>query len=129
MSGTTLRMIREARGLTQAKLAKLAKTSQQQIARMELGNRKDIKLDLARRIAAALGCSLDDAVPTKERAATLQGGAPVHNGQLLALVGKLRKTLEGFEHLVVDLGLGAGSDELEARDSTGKKAGSEGEDG
>ncbi|HUC61082.1 MAG TPA: helix-turn-helix domain-containing protein [Alphaproteobacteria bacterium] len=60
-----LRKIREARGLSQPALAKLVRTSQQQIDRLEKGQRA-LTLKWARRLAPALGVQAHELGPDQE---------------------------------------------------------------
>ena len=59
--GRRIRQLRRARGLTQAQLAELCELPQSQLSQIESGARRGstIQLDAARRIAFALGVSLD----------------------------------------------------------------------
>ncbi len=57
-----LRAARERAGLSQARLADLAGTSQSQIQRLELGQRK-LTVEWAQRLAAALNCHPAELVP------------------------------------------------------------------
>lgn len=50
-----LRQIREQRGMTQAQLAEKAGTTQEYVAMIESGARKNPSLDLLKRLAKALG--------------------------------------------------------------------------
>lgn len=55
--------LRKSRGLTQRALADRADTSQQQVQRIEAGV-QGVRLELANRIAAALGCDLEEIFPS-----------------------------------------------------------------
>ena len=57
--------MRKATGVTQAELAALCRTSQQQIAKIEMG-RVDPKLSTLRRIALALRCEVRDLLWTRK---------------------------------------------------------------
>ena len=59
--GRRIRTLRKARGLTQAQLAEATGLPQSQISQIESGARlgSTIQLDAARRLAFALGVSLD----------------------------------------------------------------------
>ena len=57
--GLALRLARQRRGLTQAQLATAAQVSLSLIQRVERGRYRP-RLDAARRLAAAVGASLDD---------------------------------------------------------------------
>ena len=56
-----LRVYRDLRGLTQAALADLAKVNRVQIAEIEAG-RKSGSLDTVKKLASALGVTIDDLV-------------------------------------------------------------------
>lgn len=56
-----LKMIRKARGMTQLDLAKAANISFMSVHRYESGERVP-SVDIASRIAAALGCTVDDLI-------------------------------------------------------------------
>jgi transcriptional regulator with XRE-family HTH domain len=72
-----LRELREAKGLSRDQLAVNAGTSSQSIAKLEQGTRSP-SLELAWRVAQALGCTLDDLVkpPTSREV-----GQPVPRGR------------------------------------------------
>lgn len=59
--GRRIRQLRRARGLTQVQLGALCELPQSQLSQIESGARRGstIQLDAARRIAFALGVSLD----------------------------------------------------------------------
>ena len=57
-----IKVFREYRGLTQAKLAEVADTSSAYLSQLETG-RRDGSLKLMRRLADALRVELDDLVP------------------------------------------------------------------
>jgi transcriptional regulator with XRE-family HTH domain len=57
--GPRIRKAREAMGLSQAELARRAGTSIPQLNRLENGTRADPGLQLLKRLARALGVSLD----------------------------------------------------------------------
>jgi len=59
---TTIRRLREQRGLTQAELAKRAKLTQGYISQLEAGAKEDIGANVAVRLAQALGVSMDDLI-------------------------------------------------------------------
>jgi transcriptional regulator with XRE-family HTH domain len=73
--GRRIRTLRKARGLTQAQLAKATGLPQSQISQIESGARpgSTIQLDAARRLAFALGVSLDAVagVPTDVESETV----------------------------------------------------------
>lgn len=62
-TGTSIRELRIASGMSQRELAKRSGCSHTQIARYELQGAEPT-LPMARRIADALGCSLDDLAAT-----------------------------------------------------------------
>lgn len=70
---TVLRQIRRARGLSQPALAKLAATSQQQIDRLEKGQRP-LTLAWARRLAPWLGVEPHELAPAETYATALVRG-------------------------------------------------------
>ena len=55
-----LRKLRETRGLTQTDLARKAKVTQAYIALLEAGRKKNPSLATLRRIAKALGVTVED---------------------------------------------------------------------
>ena len=57
--GQRLRQFRELAKLTQSELARRANTPQPVISDVESGRQKSVNLDTARRIARALGVTLD----------------------------------------------------------------------
>lgn len=57
--GHRVRDLRERRGYTQEVLANRARTTRETIARIETGKHQDTGIDLAARIAIALGATLD----------------------------------------------------------------------
>ena len=57
-----LKRIREARGLTQVALAKKLKVKQPYLARLESGAETNPKLDVVRRLAKALRCTVAELV-------------------------------------------------------------------
>lgn len=63
-----LRSAREAVGLTQAELAIKSGVSQQTISLLELDARNYPRIDTAAKLAAALGCTIDELVNGKEGA-------------------------------------------------------------
>ncbi len=58
--GRNLLRLREARGLSQAALARAAEVSQALISRLEAGERQDAGGALLQRIARALGVTVDE---------------------------------------------------------------------
>jgi transcriptional regulator with XRE-family HTH domain len=54
-----LKTLRKDRGLTQTQLAKRARTSQAYIARLERGEKKNPSLAMLRRLAKALGTTIE----------------------------------------------------------------------
>ena len=62
-----LRELRKARGMTQAALAKAANVHRITIAKYESG-KVDPTLESAERIAAALGCTVNDLIEKTEKA-------------------------------------------------------------
>jgi transcriptional regulator with XRE-family HTH domain len=62
MAKNRILQLRKSRGLTQRALAELAGTSQQQVQRIEAGV-QGVRLELATRMAEALGCHLADIFP------------------------------------------------------------------
>jgi DNA-binding XRE family transcriptional regulator len=67
---TPLAFWRKKRGLTQAQLAKIAGIAQGFLSEIEAGH-KTGAVDALRRIASALGVSLDDIASTQDRAAII----------------------------------------------------------
>jgi transcriptional regulator with XRE-family HTH domain len=65
-------LFRKSRGLTQRALADLAGTSQQQVQRIEAGI-QGVRLELATRIANALGSQLGDVFPFMENGRRVKG--------------------------------------------------------
>jgi transcriptional regulator with XRE-family HTH domain len=59
-----LKQLREERQLTQVRLAELARTSPTTVAKMEMGQRLPT-LELAWRLASALGVSVNDLLPSR----------------------------------------------------------------
>jgi len=57
--GTRLRKRREAAGLSQRELARLARIPQPNISDIERGVQEDITASLLKRLARALGCTTD----------------------------------------------------------------------
>jgi transcriptional regulator with XRE-family HTH domain len=57
--GERLRQLRELAGLSQRELARRANIPQPVVSDVERGHQKSIKFDTARRIARALGVTLD----------------------------------------------------------------------
>lgn len=62
-----IKQLRKAKGLTQQELAQKAGVSYLSIHRYESGERIP-SVDIAARIAQALGCTVDDLINTKETA-------------------------------------------------------------
>ena len=60
--GVTLRKIREARGISQEKLARSADVSNNTIIKIEAGKNQNPTLDTLKRIAKALETSVDDLI-------------------------------------------------------------------
>jgi transcriptional regulator with XRE-family HTH domain len=58
--GAMIRRLREEKGWTQAKLAAQAKVTQGYIAQLETGTRKRLSLEVADRLARALGVGVAD---------------------------------------------------------------------
>lgn len=77
-SGNRMRELREAKKLSQRKLAELVGTSQQQIQRIEAGLQA-ARIDLALKIAEALGGSLADVFPGLRRVLRKHGQRIDHN--------------------------------------------------
>jgi DNA-binding XRE family transcriptional regulator len=65
MHGTTLCCLRKAAGLSRKRLAEIVGVSQQFIYQLEKGE-KAPRLDTAKRIADALGCTVDDLLKTDD---------------------------------------------------------------
>lgn len=57
-----IKAAREAKGLSQAELARLSAVKQQTISMLETGERKVPRLDTAQKLAAALNCTIDELV-------------------------------------------------------------------
>jgi ribosome-binding protein aMBF1 (putative translation factor) len=60
--GATIRRLREVKGMDQKTLARLAKVSQPYLSQLETGRSKTPAVTVAKRLAKALGVSLDDLV-------------------------------------------------------------------
>jgi len=58
----TLRKLREQKGLTQEKLARLADVSNNTVIKIEVGKNKNPTLDTLKKIAQALDVSVDDLI-------------------------------------------------------------------
>jgi len=58
--GTMIRRLRNEKGLTQQMLAARAKVTQGYIAQLEAGTRRRLSLDVADRLARALGVGVAD---------------------------------------------------------------------
>jgi len=58
----TLRKLREQKGLTQEKLARLADLSNNTVIKIEAGKNKNPTLDTLKKIAQALDVSVDDLI-------------------------------------------------------------------
>lgn len=72
MIKNSIKNLRLRKGLTQRELAEKAKTSQQQVQRIESGSQA-ARLDLAERLATALDCSLQELFPDLEGSASSRG--------------------------------------------------------
>ena len=83
--GERLREVRRSRGMTQARLAELAEVTVGYISRVESGNGGAVGLDLLARLAAALGSTVADLVPTTE--------APDTDGTLRTEIRRLTASL------------------------------------
>jgi transcriptional regulator with XRE-family HTH domain len=57
-----LKKLREAKGLSQEKLARLADVANNTIVKIEAGKNKNPTLDTLQKIAKALGISIDDLI-------------------------------------------------------------------
>ena len=55
-----LKQLREARGLSQYRLAKISGVNQAYISRMEIDNKKSAGGQILRKLSAALGCTIED---------------------------------------------------------------------
>ena len=75
-----LRELRERKGMTREELAVAAKTSFHSVAKMEQGTRAP-SLELAWRVARALGCTLDDLVQPPAGAAPPEPAKPKRTGK------------------------------------------------
>ena len=58
----TLRKLREAKGLSQEKLARLADVANNTIIKMESGENKNPTLETLRKVAKAFGVSVDELI-------------------------------------------------------------------
>lgn len=58
--GINVRRIRRGAGVTQARLAEMVGVTQPAIAMIEIGYTKSVSIDMASKIADALGVSLDE---------------------------------------------------------------------
>ena len=58
----TLRKLREAKGLSQEKLARLADVANNTIIKIEAGKNQNPTLDTLRKVAKALNVSIDDLI-------------------------------------------------------------------
>ena len=58
----TLRKLREARGLSQEKLARLADVANNTIIKIEAGKNQNPTLETLKKVAQALGVSVDDLI-------------------------------------------------------------------
>lgn len=84
--GAALRRARSLKGLTQAELGELAEVAPETLSRIER-NKLSASLDLARRLAQALGVTIDDLLkkPSAARTPTLRPA----EARLVALVREL----------------------------------------
>lgn len=64
--GERLKRLRESKGLSQSELARRSQTKQATISRLESGRMKDVETATARRLARALGTSVDYLIGTFE---------------------------------------------------------------
>ena len=58
----TLRKLREAKGLSQEKLARLADVANNTLIKMESGENQNPTLDTLKKVAKALGVSVDELI-------------------------------------------------------------------
>jgi transcriptional regulator with XRE-family HTH domain len=88
MAKNGISQLRKSRGLTQRALAELAGTSQQQVQRIEAGV-QGVRLELATKIAAALGGELAEIFPSlgTDRRRGLEGSRYVNQQAKLLAVG------------------------------------------
>lgn len=93
---SALRRIRETRGLSQPALAKLARTSQQQIDRLEKGQRA-LTLKWARRLAPFLGVEPHEIEPVEEYEAASVLGYVGAGEQVLYFEDQAEGVLEEVE--------------------------------
>lgn len=75
MTGNAIKTLRSKKGLTQRQLAEMAGTSQQQVQRIEAGV-QDARLELAKRLADALGSPLSEVFPS-QRTSDSRGSIPI----------------------------------------------------
>jgi len=64
--GERIRVLRDRRGWSQAEVATRAAVPVQNIARLEQGRRLEVRSDMLRRLALALGCTTDYLVGLSE---------------------------------------------------------------
>ena len=74
--GQRIRQRREQLGLSQSSLAHAAGVPQSRISEFESGTKDSMTLDTARRLARALGCSIDYLAGTWDSEAEAAPGAP-----------------------------------------------------
>lgn len=67
MYGDTIRALREQRGMTQMQLAELLGVRQSAVANMESGLVQFSGVDRLRKVASALGVTLEDLIPPVEK--------------------------------------------------------------
>jgi transcriptional regulator with XRE-family HTH domain len=93
-----IRQLRKKKGLSQKQLADAAKTSQQQIQRIEVGL-QNARFDLAVRICAALEATLPEVFPTTEQSLKRFS----RKGKKLSDVLDDRATMRGLEEAGIDM--------------------------
>lgn len=64
--GERLKRLRQSQGLSQSELARRSQTKQATISRLESGRMQDVETATARRLARALGTSVDYLIGTFE---------------------------------------------------------------
>lgn len=70
--GARISSAREAQGLTQEKLARIARISQSYVSRIEYGDRTGVPLPTLARVTAILGLSLGELIREAEQAASVE---------------------------------------------------------